>query len=86
MAGPDLLLVDELSLGLAPTVTEQLLAVVEQILELGTTILLVEQSIGVAMSLADSVYFMERGSVSFLGSSKEVDSDELSRWLLEGRA
>lgn len=86
MAGPDLLLVDELSLGLAPTVTEQLLAVVEQIIELGTTILLVEQSIGVAMSLADSVYFMERGSVSFLGSSKEVDSDELSRWLLEGRA
>lgn len=86
MAGPDLLLIDELSLGLAPRVTAQLLEVIEQIIELGTTILLVEQSIGVALSVADTVYFMDRGRVESLGPADAFDGDELARRLLEGEA
>ena len=85
VAGPELLLIDELSLGLAPTVTAELLKVVERIVALGTTILLVEQSIGVALSVADSVFFMDRGRVSELGPAAALDADELARRLLEGQ-
>lgn len=85
MAGADLLLIDELSLGLAPAVTGQLLDVVDQMLDLGTTILLVEQSIGVALAVADTVFFMDRGMVEPLGKAAEIDADELTRRLLEGR-
>ena len=85
MAGPDLLLIDELSLGLAPTITGQLLDVVDRVLELGTTILLVEQSIGVALAVADTVYFMDQGTVEYLGDARGLDADDLTRRLLEGR-
>jgi ABC-type branched-subunit amino acid transport system ATPase component len=67
MAGPELLLVDELSLGLAPTVTEELLEAIGRIVELGTTVLVVEQSLRIALRIADEVYFMERGEVRPLG-------------------
>ena len=63
MAGPGLLLVDELSLGLAPEVVEQLFAVVRSISELGTTVIIVEQSVAVALEVADTVMFMEKGEV-----------------------
>lgn len=85
MAGPDLLLIDELSLGLAPTVTGELLDVLDQVLEYGTTILLVEQSIGVALAVADSVFFMDRGTVEPLGPAADLDAESLTRQLLEGR-
>ena len=85
VAGPDLLLIDELSLGLAPTVTEELLKVVERIAEVGTTILLVEQSIGVALSVADTVLFMDRGRVSELGPAADIDADALALRLLESQ-
>ena len=84
VAGPDLLLIDELSLGLAPTVTVELLKVVERIAGLGTTILLVEQSIGVALSVADTVFFMDRGRVSELGPAAALNADALALQLLEG--
>ena len=83
VAGPELLLIDELSLGLAPTVTAELLKVVEDIAGLGTTILLVEQSIGVALSVADTVFFMDRGQLSALGPAAALDADELAHRLLE---
>ena len=83
VAGPDLLLIDELSLGLAPTVTVELLKVVERIANLGTTILLVEQSIGVALSVADTVFFMDRGRVSELGPAAALDANALALRLLE---
>ena len=83
VAGPDLLLIDELSLGLAPTVTAELLKVVERISNLGTTILLVEQSIGVALSVADTVFFMDRGRVSELGPAAALDANALALRLLE---
>ena len=83
VAGPDLLLIDELSLGLAPTVTVELLKVVERIANLGTTILLVEQSIGVALSVADTVFLMDRGRVSELGPAAALDANALALRLLE---
>ena len=85
VAGPDLLLIDELSLGLAPTITSQLLDVLDQVLDCGTTILLVEQSIGVALAVADTVFFMDRGVVEPLGSADNLDAGALTRRLIEGR-
>ena len=69
---PRLLLIDELSLGLAPAVVEQLLEVVRRIHAQGTTIVLVEQSVNVAMTVADRVVFMEKGEVRFSGPAAEL--------------
>jgi branched-chain amino acid transport system ATP-binding protein len=72
IAKPKLLIIDELSLGLAPTVVEQLLDVVRRIQQQGTAVLLVEQSINVALTLAERAYFMEKGEVRFEGPTAEL--------------
>ena len=72
IAKPKLLMIDELSLGLAPTIVEQLLEIVRQIQAGGTAIVLVEQSINVALTVADRAYFLEKGEVRFEGSTAEL--------------
>ena len=67
LAKPDVLMIDELSLGLAPLVVEQLLAVVRQFREQGVTVILVEQSVNVALTTADKAFFMEKGAIRFHG-------------------
>jgi ABC-type branched-subunit amino acid transport system ATPase component len=69
---PKLLLIDELSLGLAPTVVGQLIEVVRQIHATGLTVVVVEQSINVALQLADRAVFMEKGEFRFTGSTQEL--------------
>jgi len=69
---PKLLLIDELSLGLAPTIVGQLIDVVHQIHETGLTIVVVEQSINVALRLAQRAVFMEKGEFRFTGSTEEL--------------
>jgi branched-chain amino acid transport system ATP-binding protein len=69
---PKLLLIDELSLGLAPTIVGQLIDVVKQIHQSGLTIVVVEQSINVALRLAERAVFMEKGEFRFTGSTKEL--------------
>ena len=65
---PTLFLIDELSLGLSPIVVEQLLGAVEAMRRAGTAILLVEQSMNVAVTVADRVYVMEAGVIRFSGA------------------
>jgi ABC-type branched-subunit amino acid transport system ATPase component len=78
LAAPKLLLIDELSLGLAPLVVEQLLASVRALRQAGTAVLLVEQSVTVAVSVADRVYVMDSGAIRFTGPAAEVrDHPEL---------
>ena len=67
LARPRLLLIDELSLGLAPVVVEQLLPMVAAIREQGTTVILVEQSVNLALTIAETAYFMEKGEIRFHG-------------------
>ena len=67
MTRPRILMIDELSLGLAPTIVAQLLDVVREIHRRGTTIVLVEQSVNVALELAERAVFMEKGEVRFEG-------------------
>jgi branched-chain amino acid transport system ATP-binding protein len=72
MTMPKLLMIDELSLGLAPTIVAQLLEVVREIHRRGTTIVIVEQSINVALNLAERAVFMEKGAVRFEGQAAEL--------------
>jgi branched-chain amino acid transport system ATP-binding protein len=72
MTKPKLLMIDELSLGLAPTIVGQLLEVVREIHRRGTTIVVVEQSVNVALQLAERAVFMEKGEVRFEGPTAEL--------------
>jgi ABC-type branched-subunit amino acid transport system ATPase component/ABC-type branched-subunit amino acid transport system permease subunit len=83
---PDLLIIDELSLGLAPTIVEQLLDLVREINARGTAVVLVEQSVNVALTVADRAYFMEKGEVRFEGPTAELlERDDIVRSVfLEG--
>ena len=72
MLEPELLLIDELSLGLAPLVVQELLEVVERLKQQGLTMVIVEQSVNVALSIADRAVFMERGQVRFQGPAQEL--------------
>jgi branched-chain amino acid transport system ATP-binding protein len=83
---PKLLVIDELSLGLAPVIVEQLLAIVRAIRDQGTTIILVEQSVNVALTLAETAYFMEKGEIRFHGPTAELleRPDVLRSVFLEG--
>ena len=69
---PKLLMIDELSLGLAPVVVQQLLDVVRSLRDRGTTIILVEQSVNVALTVADTAYFMEKGEIRFHGPTADL--------------
>jgi ABC-type branched-subunit amino acid transport system ATPase component len=72
MLEPELLCIDELSLGLAPVVVQDLLVVVERLKEQGVTMVIVEQSVNVALSIADRAVFMERGQVRFEGPARDL--------------
>ncbi len=69
---PEILIIDELSLGLAPLVVQHLIGVLEQLKAEGATIVIVEQSINVALALADRAVFLEKGRVRFEGDAKEL--------------
>jgi branched-chain amino acid transport system ATP-binding protein len=88
IAKPKLLMIDELSLGLAPAIVEQLLEIVRRIRDSGTAIILVEQSINVALTVAERAYLMEKGEVRFSGPTAELlERDDIVRSVfLEGAA
>ena len=69
---PKLLLIDELSLGLSPAVVGQLIEAVENIRASGVTVIVVEQSINVALRMAERAVFLEKGEVQFEGPSTEL--------------
>ncbi|MGI8792055.1 MAG: MFS transporter [Acidimicrobiales bacterium] len=69
---PRLLMIDELSLGLSPAVVGQLLEIVREIHARGVTIIVVEQSVNVALTLAERAIFMEKGEVKFNGKTSDL--------------
>jgi ABC-type branched-subunit amino acid transport system ATPase component/sugar phosphate permease len=69
---PRLLVIDELSLGLAPIIVEQLLEMVRRINATGTAVVLVEQSVNIALSLVEHAYFMEKGEMRFDGAAADL--------------
>jgi ABC-type branched-subunit amino acid transport system ATPase component len=82
---PVVLAIDELSLGLSPILVEQLLEVLERLKGEGMTIILVEQSLNIALSVADRAVFMEKGQVRFSGPAEELaERDDLARAVFLG--
>ena len=76
----EVLLIDELSLGLAPVIVGQLLPIVRRLAADGVTVVLVEQSVNVALTVAERAYFMERGEIRFSGPTAELlDRPDLLR-------
>lgn len=71
---PDILVIDELSLGLAPIVVQSLIEVVEDLRARGQTMLIVEQSINIALGLCDRVVYLEKGRVVFEGTGAELEA------------
>jgi ABC-type branched-subunit amino acid transport system ATPase component len=83
---PEILLIDELSLGLAPVVVQRLLATIEELKARGQTMLIVEQSLNVALSIADRAIFLEKGEVRFEGAARDLlERDDLVRAVFFGR-
>ena len=76
MAKPQLLMIDELSLGLAPIVVEELLHTLEAIHESGCTIVLVEQDISVALSFSDRAVVMQSGCIVLTGTASSLRADD----------
>jgi branched-chain amino acid transport system ATP-binding protein len=75
MAAPILLMIDEMSLGLAPVVVEQLMDALATIRSEGVTILLVEQDVNLALSIADRGYVMETGHIVLSGPARKLMDD-----------
>jgi len=84
---PKVLLIDELSLGLAPTVVADLVRLVRTIHASGTTVVIVEQSVNVALLLAERAVFLEKGSVRFEGATRDLlDRPDVLRAVFVGSA
>lgn len=75
MAKPRLLLLDEPSMGLAPKLVDQVLAVIRSLKDEGLTILLVEQNAGAALAIADRAYVLETGKVTLSGAAADIHRD-----------
>lgn len=79
MVEPELLLLDEPSLGLAPKLIELIFETITEINEKGVTILLVEQNANIALQKSDRAYVLETGEITISGPSKELQKNELVR-------
>jgi len=72
MAGPEMLMLDEPSMGLSPVLREETFRVVKKIAETGVTIMLIEQDVKHSLSISDRAYVMERGEVVMEGAGAEL--------------
>jgi ABC-type branched-subunit amino acid transport system ATPase component len=80
MHDPDVLVIDELTLGLAPVVVQQMIEVIRGLREQGLTMVIVEHTVDVALEIADRAVFMEKGRVQFSGTTTELaDRPDLLR-------
>ena len=76
MSQPELMMIDELSLGLAPVVVDEILARLPDIAASGTSVLLVEQDVDAALSVAERAYVLETGHVVLSGRAGELLADQ----------
>ena len=82
LTDPKIVVVDEASLGLSPVLVDQVFDALSQIVQGGTSLLLVEQYVTRALELADSVYLMNRGQIVFSGPATDLQAvDVFERYL-----
>ena len=85
MSKPKLLMLDEPSMGLAPILVQQILDIIKELHDAGTTILLVEQNAEMALQIADRAYVLESGRITISGTGKELaQSDSIKKAYLGG--
>ena len=76
---PQVVLVDEVSLGLAPKIVDEIFVFLRALVDEGTSLLLVEQYVSRALALADYVYILNKGDITFAGEPHELDADNIFR-------
>lgn len=79
MSNPQLILLDEPSLGLAPNYVEMIFGMIERINKQGVTVLLIEQNANMALQVAQRAYVLENGVVSMSGAARDVANDPMVR-------
>lgn len=85
MSRPEVLLLDEPSMGLAPLLVKEIFEIIKDINARGTTILLVEQNARMALSIADKAYVIETGEIVLEGSARDLmQSEEVKKAYLGG--
>jgi branched-chain amino acid transport system ATP-binding protein len=77
ITAPKVVLVDEVSLGLAPKVVDEIFEFLRSLVNQGTSLLLVEQYVTRALAMADYVYILKQGRVAFAGEPAEVDAQDV---------
>lgn len=75
---PTVVLLDEVSMGLAPRIIEDIFASIGQLAATGVCLLVVEQYVSRALAMADRVAVLDRGRISFSGAASEISADELT--------
>ena len=85
MSKPQLLMLDEPSMGLSPILVDQIFAIINELHRAGTTILLVEQNAQMALSIADRAYVLDSGKIVLSGSGEELlESEQVKKAYLGG--
>jgi branched-chain amino acid transport system ATP-binding protein len=79
MGNPDLVMFDEPSLGLSPTITQDVLRAIRDLAEGGLTCVLVEQNVAVSLKLAQQAYVLENGRIVLSGTGQELLADDRVR-------
>jgi branched-chain amino acid transport system ATP-binding protein len=79
MGRPDLIMIDELSLGLAPVIVDEIIERLPEIAAAGTSVLLVDQDVDAALSIAERAYVLETGHVAMSGKAGELLADQRVR-------
>ncbi len=84
VARPRVVLLDEVSMGLAPRIVDEIFVALEALRARGCALLIVEQYVRHALAIADRVYLLSRGAIEFSGTADELDEDELTRRYVGG--
>lgn len=80
MSKPEIVLMDEPSMGLSPLLVKEIFSIIEELHKAGTTILLVEQNAKMALSVADRAYVLETGSIAMSGNAKDMlENDDIKK-------
>jgi branched-chain amino acid transport system ATP-binding protein len=82
VARPKLVLLDEVSMGLAPKIVEEIFEALAKLAAQGVSLLLVEQYVTKALEISDAVYLLNRGEITFSGSPSDLDEDAVMRGYL----
>jgi branched-chain amino acid transport system ATP-binding protein len=79
LSAPDVVLLDEVSMGLAPVIVDQIFASLRLLASTGVSLVVVEQYVSQALELADAAYLMARGGIAWSGPAADLDTDAITR-------